>query len=122
MEKARTACGTKRIEVYGHNVADSQQPGSVAVTRSVPRVRGVAEVVLQLGALPAEKFNQETAGNFLVDKVVLQEGILTKAWCVALREDRVEPVLKDKSAFIMFVVDKPLILDDQECAVITVSK
>ena len=120
MEKARTACGTKRVEVYAHNVADSQQAGSVATMRSVPRVRGVAEVALQLGALPAEKFNQETAGNFLLDRVVVKEGILTKAWCVALREDRVEPLRKDGSACIMFVVAKPLIIDNQECAAITV--
>ena len=96
--------------------------GSVATTRSVPRVRGVAEVALQLREMPAEKFNQMTAGNFLSEKVILKEGSLAKAWCVALREDRVEPVAKEDSMFIMFVVEKPLIIDIHECVAITVSK
>jgi hypothetical protein len=84
-DSARLAAGTQQLALYGHNVVESAERGSLVRKRVLPHRRATADVVLQLEEAKDSQFSPEHMGDFLTPRDVCDEGaLLLPAWRVRM--------------------------------------
>jgi hypothetical protein len=84
-DSARAAAGNQQLALYGHNVVESAERGSLVRKRVLPHRRATADVVLQLEEAKDSQFSPEHMGDFLTPHDVCDEGaLLLPAWRVRM--------------------------------------